>query len=97
MAVCSQIHTKHINTLCGQNVELFSVKLMVHIMTTGLYRFEIFLYVYSAVRSATLVIIMVNQCLPNGNTQPVAAVPCPLADTVIPLLSVSLQPTYQLH
>ena len=21
MAVCSQIHTKHINTLCGQNVE----------------------------------------------------------------------------
>jgi hypothetical protein len=23
IAVCSQIHTKHINTLCGQNVELF--------------------------------------------------------------------------
>ena len=22
MAVCSEIHTKHINTLCGQNVEL---------------------------------------------------------------------------
>jgi len=22
MAVCSQIHTKHINTLCRQNVEL---------------------------------------------------------------------------
>jgi len=22
-AVCSQNHTKHINTLCGQNVELF--------------------------------------------------------------------------
>ena len=21
--VCSQIHTKHINTLCGQNVELY--------------------------------------------------------------------------
>ena len=21
MAVCSQIHTKHINTLCGQNVD----------------------------------------------------------------------------
>jgi len=21
IAVCSQIHTKHINTLCGQNVE----------------------------------------------------------------------------
>ena len=36
IAVCSQTHTKHINTLCGQNVELFNVKLMVHIVTTGL-------------------------------------------------------------
>jgi len=36
MAVCSQIHKKHINTLCGQNVELLSVKLAVHIVTTGL-------------------------------------------------------------
>jgi len=26
MAVCSQIHTKHINTLCGQNVELMDVQ-----------------------------------------------------------------------
>ena len=23
IAVCSQIHTKHTNTLCGQNVELY--------------------------------------------------------------------------
>ena len=23
MAVCSEIHTKHINTLCGQNVDLY--------------------------------------------------------------------------
>ena len=23
IAVCSQFHTKHINTLCGQNVELY--------------------------------------------------------------------------
>jgi hypothetical protein len=27
IAVCSEIHTKHINTLCGQNVELWNVKL----------------------------------------------------------------------
>ena len=27
IAVCSQIHTKHINTLCGHNVELLNVKL----------------------------------------------------------------------
>jgi len=26
LAVCSQIHAKHINTLCGQNVELLNVK-----------------------------------------------------------------------
>ena len=35
IAVCSHIHTKHINTLCGQNVELLNVKLPVHIVTTG--------------------------------------------------------------
>ena len=38
IAVCSEIHTKHINTLCGQNVvELLNVKLVVHIVTTGPY------------------------------------------------------------
>jgi len=36
IAVCSEIHTKYINTLCGQNVELSNVKLVVHIVTTGL-------------------------------------------------------------
>ena len=36
IAACSQIHTKHINTLCGQNVELLNVKLVVHIVTTEL-------------------------------------------------------------
>jgi len=38
ITVCSQIHTKHINTLCGQNVELLNVKLAVHIVTTELQR-----------------------------------------------------------
>jgi len=27
IAVCSEIQTKHINTLCGQNEELLNVKL----------------------------------------------------------------------
>jgi len=36
-AVCYEIHTKHINTLCGQNVELLNVKLVVHIATTVRY------------------------------------------------------------
>jgi len=26
IVVCSEIHTKHINTLCGQNVEFVNVK-----------------------------------------------------------------------
>jgi hypothetical protein len=30
IAVCSQLHSKHINTLCGQNVELLNVKLVIH-------------------------------------------------------------------
>ena len=36
IAVCSQIQTKHINTLCGQNVELLNSKPVVHIGTTNL-------------------------------------------------------------
>jgi hypothetical protein len=39
IAVYSQIHTKHINTLCGQNVQLLYVKLVIHtcIITTECY------------------------------------------------------------
>jgi len=36
IAVYSEVHIKHINTLCGQNVEMLNVKLAVHIVTTGL-------------------------------------------------------------
>ena len=36
MAVCSEIHTKHINTVRGQNGELLNVKLAVYIVTAGL-------------------------------------------------------------
>jgi len=35
MADCSEMHKKHVNTLCGQNVELLNVILAVHIVTTG--------------------------------------------------------------
>jgi hypothetical protein len=38
IAVCSEIHKKYINTLCGQNAELLDVKLVVQIVTTGLKR-----------------------------------------------------------
>ena len=36
IALCSEIHTKRIHTLCGQKLELLNVKLAVHIVTTGL-------------------------------------------------------------
>jgi hypothetical protein len=36
IAVFSEIHTKHIDVLCGQNVEFVNVKLVVHIVTTEL-------------------------------------------------------------
>jgi len=54
IAVCSQIQTKQLNTLCGQNVEFVSVKLVVHIVTTGLYRViyrELYIYISSPYRA----------------------------------------------
>jgi len=48
IAVCSEIHTKHKNILCGQNVELLNVKLAVRIVTTGLYRVKSLLQIQSA-------------------------------------------------
>jgi len=49
IAVCSEIHTKHTNTLCGQKEELLNVKnggaysdhCTVHIVTTGLQKFKV--------------------------------------------------------
>ena len=38
IAVCSQIHTKHVNAQCGQNVEFVNTKLAVHIVTTRFYK-----------------------------------------------------------
>jgi len=36
IAICSDIHTKPINTLWGQNLQLLNGKLVVHIVATGL-------------------------------------------------------------
>ena len=41
IAVYSQIHTKHRNTLCGRNVGFLNVKLAVRIVTTGLQRVKV--------------------------------------------------------
>ena len=42
IAVCSKIHTKHINALCGQNVELLNTKPGDTLKITGLYRVNTF-------------------------------------------------------
>jgi hypothetical protein len=34
-AVCSQIHLKHMNTLCGQYVQLLNVKLALYIFAVS--------------------------------------------------------------
>jgi hypothetical protein len=55
IAVCSQIHTKHINRLCGQNVELLNVKLAVPLSFKGLLREQdmiLFLYLSDRCGSA---------------------------------------------
>jgi hypothetical protein len=36
ITVCPKNHTRPLNTLCGQNTELLTVKEVVHIATTGL-------------------------------------------------------------
>ena len=38
ITVCSEIHTKYKNTLCGQNVGFVSGKMVVRIVTTGRWR-----------------------------------------------------------
>jgi len=35
-ALCFQFHKKLINTLCGRNVEMLNVKVVLHLVTTGL-------------------------------------------------------------
>jgi len=37
IAVCSEIHTKHVNKMCGLNVEFVNVEVAVRTVTTGLY------------------------------------------------------------
>jgi len=54
IAVCSKIHTKYINTLCGQNVEFVNVKVGVHMVTTGFFIVRLANYFYPECGSMTL-------------------------------------------
>jgi len=47
IAVCSEIHTKHINTLGGQNVEFWNFKPVVHAANTHKHTHtHIHIYIY---------------------------------------------------
>ena len=50
IAVCSEIHRKHINTMREQNVEFLNVKLVVHIVTTGSCSVNLFTYRFQTER-----------------------------------------------
>ena len=41
IAVCFEIYTEHLNTVCGLNVGYIWLILVVHIATTGLRRFSL--------------------------------------------------------
>ena len=44
IALCSQINTKHINALCGQNVEFLNIELLLPKLITGLKMFKSYSY-----------------------------------------------------
>jgi hypothetical protein len=44
ITVCSETHTKHINTLCGQNVEIFKLNVVKSVVTAVLWGVKIFFW-----------------------------------------------------
>ena len=64
IAVCSEIHTRHIYTLCGKNVELLNVKLAVHIVTTVVQTAKCIKLFYALAAAASCQ-------APNSSLQPV--------------------------
>jgi hypothetical protein len=66
IAICSQIHTKHINTLCGQNVELLNVK-QSELPKGSYYALYIMLFTLTLLRSWRI-----NNCWDVGNIACVA-------------------------
>ena len=76
MAVCSEIHTKHINTLCGQNVELLNVKLVVHIVTTGLQKVKL-LSLHTQAAGSMSAVSLPTSAMSHLVSQPAPAAPTP--------------------
>ena len=68
MTVCSEIHTKHINTQCGQNVEMLNVKLAVNIVTTGMKVVEISDQAPEALMSVLALSCTVHKVTPASHT-----------------------------
>jgi len=41
ITISSEIHTKHLNALCGQDVDFMNVQICVHTVTTELWRIKV--------------------------------------------------------
>jgi hypothetical protein len=50
VAVYCENHTEHINALCGQNAEFPTLKEVVHIVTTGFWKFRLKIYAQGSSR-----------------------------------------------
>jgi hypothetical protein len=67
IAVCSQIYTKHTNTLCGKNVELFNVKPVVCKLIIGLWKLNISQYFLGFFAfSIPCIMIYLTRCKPKN-------------------------------
>jgi hypothetical protein len=67
IAVWSQIHKKHINTLCGQNVEFFNVKLVIHTITVDFEGLICIIHKFRSYRAVnTLLLGYKNQSVNTG-------------------------------
>jgi hypothetical protein len=75
IAVYSEIHTKHISTLCGRNVVFVNVKLLVRIVTTRNATLKVFLAL-----TYTLLIMpaAIHQCLAEACPQTAGHTKCAL-------------------
>ena len=70
IVVCSQIHIKHINTVCRQNIQLLNIKLEVYIVNIYIY---ICVYIYIYVCMCARSLCCVALCRQTHCNVPIAA------------------------
>jgi hypothetical protein len=76
IAVCSQIHTKHINTRCGQNVELWMLKHVIYLLLPLCFKWLNKLAVLSQMANYIVIIGWTNRKPPDSRMYLMAAKTC---------------------